>query len=77
MDLIIGKIIRSIKILIYGIGGIGKSTIASYFPDPVFIDLEGGTTNLDVKRIPKPPDWKELLKKIKEISVEKPVSSRS
>lgn len=32
-----------VKTVLYGPEGIGKSTFASYFPDPVFIDTEGGT----------------------------------
>ena len=33
--------------MIYGPEGIGKSTFASKFPDPVFIDTEYDTWNMD------------------------------
>ena len=33
--------------------GIGKSTFASYFPDPIFIDTEGSTKDMDVARLRK------------------------
>ena len=33
-----GKEKRPLKIVIYGPEGIGKSTFASKFPDPLFID---------------------------------------
>lgn len=37
-----GRIDRAVKTVIYGSEGIGKSTFASHYPDPVFIDTEGG-----------------------------------
>ena len=36
--------------MIYGPNGIGKSTLASKFPNPIFIDTEDGTSHLDVQR---------------------------
>ena len=59
---------RPVKVLIYGTEGIGKSTFASKFPEPVFIDLEGGTHYLDVSRVDGVLDWSELLSTIAEIS---------
>ena len=52
---------RAQRVVIYGVEGIGKTTLASQAPDPLFIDTEGGTAHLDVKRLPRPKDWKELL----------------
>ena len=52
------------KVVIYGPEGIGKSTFASQFPDPVFIDTEGSTNSMDVARFPKPPSWQMLLEEI-------------
>lgn len=51
------------KVVIYGPEGIGKSTFAAQFPDPVFIDTEGSTKYMNVKRAPKPTSW-EMLKSI-------------
>ena len=59
---------RPVKILIYGTEGIGKSTFASKFPKPVFIDLEGGTHYLNVDRVDGVLDWTELLSTVAEIS---------
>jgi len=39
------------RIVVYGPGGIGKSTLASLAPAPVFLDIEQGTNALDVTRI--------------------------
>ena len=53
MKIISGKIEKAQKVVIYGPEGIGKSTFASKFPDPLFIDTEGSTLFLDVKRFEK------------------------
>lgn len=53
------------KIVLYGAEGIGKSTFASKFRDPVFIDTEGSTKNMDVKRFDAPTKWADLLEAIK------------
>jgi len=52
-----GKLETAKKIVIYGPEGIGKSTLASYFPKSVFIDTEGSTKALDVARYPEVKDW--------------------
>ena len=56
-----GKIKSAIRLVAYGSEGIGKSTFASQFPDPLFIDVEGGTKQLDIARFPQPDTWSELL----------------
>lgn len=49
------------RIVIYGPEAIGKSTLASKFPDPVYIDVEGSTSDLDVVRTPSPSSWLALV----------------
>lgn len=63
-----GKIDRAVKTVVYGSEGIGKSTFASRFPDPLFIDTEGGTAQMDIRRIEKPQTWEELLADINEVA---------
>ena len=46
-----GKLETPIKTVIYGDPGVGKTTFAANSPNPVFLDLEGSTQNLDVARI--------------------------
>lgn len=65
MELIKGIIERPQKILLYGPEGIGKSTFASHFPAPVFIDTEGSTVRLDVTRAPAPSSWAMLTDQVK------------
>lgn len=68
-----GKIAKAQKVVIYGPEGIGKTTFASQFPDPLFIDTEGGTNQLDVARIdPAPQSWNELLGIIDAVKAERP-----
>lgn len=55
---------RAQKVVIYGPEGIGKSSFAAQFPDPVFIDTEGSTDNMDVARLDKPSSWTMLLNEI-------------
>ena len=49
------------RIVLYGTGGIGKSTLASLLlevgMEPIFIDLEGGTQDMDVLRISPANGW--------------------
>lgn len=39
-----------VRTVVYGEPGVGKSTFAAQAPGIVFVDLEGGTSNLDVVR---------------------------
>ena len=64
MEIIRGKIPCAKKVVIYGPEGIGKSTFASQFPDPVFIDTEGSTNSMDVARLPKASSWQMILQQV-------------
>lgn len=64
MQIIRGKQSGAKKTVVYGPEGIGKSTFASRFPDPVFIDTEGSTKDMDVARLPRPGSWEYLLQEI-------------
>ena len=59
-----GKIASAQKVVIYGPEGIGKSTFAAQFPEPLFIDTEGSTKNMDVARMDKPTSWTMLKNQI-------------
>jgi hypothetical protein len=51
MQITIGKIKKPFRVLIYGGSGIGKSTLASKAPDPLFLDCEhDGTSQIDCSR---------------------------
>lgn len=57
MQITRGKRARAQKVVIYGTEGIGKSSLAAQFPEPLFIDTEGSTDNMDVARLDKPTSW--------------------
>lgn len=50
-----------LKCVVYGPEGIGKTTFASQFPCPVFIDTEGSTRTMDVMRTDRPQSWAQLM----------------
>ncbi|MGM0124710.1 hypothetical protein IGI37_002104 [Enterococcus sp. AZ194] len=64
MNITKGVIAKAQKAVIYGPEGIGKTSLASQFPDPVFIDTEGSTNNMDVARLDKPSSWIMLMQQI-------------
>ena len=65
-----GKQKTAIRLCCYGCEGIGKSTFAAQMPDPLFIDVEGGTKQLDVARFPQPTTWAELLEMVDAVLAE-------
>ena len=46
MQITSGKIPSALKVVVYGPEGIGKSTFAAQFPDPIFCDTEGSTKHI-------------------------------
>lgn len=64
MNITTGKIAKAQKVVLYGPEGIGKSSFAAQFPDPLFIDTEGSTSNMDVARLDKPSSWTFLNQQI-------------
>jgi len=53
------------RICIYGGHGIGKSTLASQFPNPIFISTEDGLDSLDVTSFPRAAHVNEVVESIK------------
>lgn len=64
MKITYGRVRSAQKVVIYGPEGIGKSTFASRFPEPVFIDTEGSTKQLDVARLPAPQSWQDIMDEV-------------
>ena len=58
---------KPLKVVVYGPEGIGKSTFASMFPDPLFIDTEGSTARMDVARTETPTSLAMLMQFLTEI----------
>ena len=70
-----GKIQTAKKVIIYGPEGIGKSTLAAQFPNPVFIDTEGSTKELDVARYPAPTYWSQIIEEAEDLLEERNFST--
>lgn len=68
MEIITGRQPRPVKAVIYGPEGVGKSTLASQFPKPLFVDVEGGTSQLDVARTPRPTTWAHLKQIVRDLA---------
>jgi RecA-family ATPase len=55
------------KIILYGVGGIGKTTWASKAPNPIFLFTEEGQGNLDLARFEPAPgnpvyrNWEDII----------------
>jgi hypothetical protein len=47
------------RVVLYGTEGIGKSTLAAQFPNPVILDTEDGTRQIDCARV-RCGDWMTL-----------------
>lgn len=60
-----GAVPKPQRVLIYGVEGVGKTTLAAQFPSPLFIDTEGSSDHLDVRRLPAPDTWATLLDEVR------------
>lgn len=65
-----GRVESAKKVILYGPEGIGKSTLASKFPNAVFIDTEGSTKELEVARYPAPASWHDVIIDVKDCASE-------
>ena len=60
---------KGIKTLIYGVEGVGKTTLASKFPKAVFLDTEGSTDKYNfVERYPTPTSIAMLVDECNDIA---------
>ncbi len=67
-----GKIAKAQKVVVYGPEGIGKTTFAAQFPNPLFIDTEGSTEHYDVARTDAPQSWSILMAQLQEVKMTRP-----
>lgn len=64
MQIITGVMPKPVKVVLYGPEGIGKSSFAAKAPNPLFIDTEGSTTRLNVRRLLPPQSWAMVLEQV-------------
>lgn len=57
------------KVLLFGVEGIGKTTLAAQFPAPIFIDVEGSTVKMKPQpaRMPEAGNYTEIKRQLKQI----------
>lgn len=55
---------KALKVVVYGPEGIGKTTFANNFPQPVYIDTEGSTNFIDGQKLPDPTSWTMLFEEL-------------
>lgn len=72
MNITTGVVPKAQKVVLYGVEGIGKSTFAAQFPNPLFIDTEDSTLHMNVKRFDKPTSWQMILQQIEYVKQNKP-----
>jgi hypothetical protein len=65
MKITTGKQQRAQRVVIYGVESVGKSTFAAQFPKPLFLDIEQGTSHLNVDRCDI-SSWKQLTESLAE-----------
>ena len=56
-----GLLKAPLRILVYGVEGVGKSSFAKDAEAPIFLGKENGTEELDVHRLPEPSTWSEVF----------------
>lgn len=64
MQIITGVMPKATKAVLYGPEGIGKTSFASMAPEPLFLDTEGSTTRLNVRRLPAPQSYAMVLEQV-------------
>ena len=58
------------RAVIYGVPGIGKTTLASRMPRPIFLPIEDGLGRLAVEALPRPRSYAEIVEAINLLLVE-------
>ena len=56
MEVLKGQALTAPKLMIYGLSGVGKSSLAAKLKKPIFLDFEGGLNYLGVDRSPQYTD---------------------
>lgn len=65
-----GKARQGLKVVLYGPEGIGKSTMAAGFPGPLFLDTEGSTAHMNVRRIVFGGTWEGLTAAVTDAAIQ-------
>lgn len=67
MKVIKGKVSTAPKFMLYGLSGVGKSTLASKLSRPIFMDFEGGLNYIGADRTPQIQRLDDFYNYLKEL----------
>ena len=67
MQVVKGKTLTAPKLMLYGLSGVGKSSLAAKLKNPLFLDFEGGLNYLGVDRTPQYLDLDAFYKDLVEL----------
>lgn len=67
MQVLKGQTLTAPKLMLYGLSGVGKSSLAAKLKNPLFLDFEGGLNYLGVDRTPQYLDLDEFYKDLIEL----------
>lgn len=70
-----GRQARAQRVVIYGPGGVGKTTLASLAPSAILLDIEGGSARLDVSRVEGIGTWDHLRAALQDPALTEPFST--
>jgi len=62
-----GKVQEPWRLLLFGVEGIGKTSFGASMPDPIFVDAESGSGQLETARFPTPQNFADVLDAIREL----------
>jgi len=65
-----GRRVAPDRILVLGVEGVGKSTLAASAPSPIFLAAEDGVRHLDVVSFPEPRTWRDVREAIRTLTAE-------
>jgi hypothetical protein len=57
-----------VRVVLYGVEGIGKTTFGASAPKPIFLGAEDGTGQLDVARFPQPETFEEAIEAVRALA---------
>ncbi len=72
-----GKLSRPFSMFVYGVAGVGKTSFAAQAPEPLFLDIEQGSAQLDVARTEAPEKLRDVYELIEELRKEKGAGFRT
>lgn len=71
MEITRGGIKLPVRVIAYGVDGIGKTSFAAESDNPIFIPTEDGCNRLDVPQFPLVESWNQLFDNLRQLAKEK------